>query len=254
VRAISSAGTAGAARRSRASIRAHGSRWSSPAPFTSVRAAATPCSGPTRCFLGKRRRGYEYSHVDDGGDRSMVFEYDPALLDEIARSLGVPASFGRAAMTATPAAWVLARRRSAAVMPRPCARPRWWRRHRLEALVATSIRTCRHWSGAQAGRVARSLRFVEAHSAGDCSLEMLARHGRPEPLSFPASLPRGDRTDASAAPHRDATALGCAGASRGRASPSPRSPSTSASATCPISSAASRAPFGVSPRAYRRRA
>jgi len=39
-----------------ASIRAHGSRWSSPAPFTSVRAAATPCSAQLAAPR-KRRRG-----------------------------------------------------------------------------------------------------------------------------------------------------------------------------------------------------
>jgi len=79
-------------------------------------------------------------------------------------------------MTATPAAWVLAEEAQRGGDAEAL---------RETAMVAAGIALSAGrdvdpdvppWSGAQAGRVARSLRFVEAHSAGDCSLEMLARH------------------------------------------------------------------------------
>nr|AYM52994.1 transcriptional regulator AraC family [Myxococcus fulvus] len=137
--------------------------------------------GPGSLVLGNRAAPYEYRHVDDGGDRSLVFDCSEELLEELLRSLGlrarverpfericVPASVGSAE------AAVLALRalegggaealREAAV-----------------AVVETALARGRDTGGGlprvsepQARRIARTLRYIETHGAEDCSLETLA--------------------------------------------------------------------------------
>lgn len=114
---------------------------------------------PATLLLGNAAQAYEYRHVDDGGDRSLLFEY--ADLDP----------FGRAAAPASAALVVLAEealREDDAEKLREAAL--------LAADAARSPGGDRRspWSRAQAARVARALRYIEAHSDEDCSLAALA--------------------------------------------------------------------------------
>lgn len=132
---------------------------------------------------------YEFRHVDDGGDRTLIFELDDEVLDDASRSLGhaprgdrffatasAPASLGglhafaharaalharspellhEAALLALDHAVSAGASRSAAAPPPPLV----------------SLR-----------RVARAIRHVEAHYAGDCSLAALAALARVSPF------------------------------------------------------------------------
>jgi len=139
--------------------------------------------GPNAMLLGNAGAAYEFRHVDDGGDRSIVFEYDDAFLDEIARS--VPrvhrecGAFRRALVPGSPAAT------EAVVLAREALRGGDVEALREAALAAAGVALiagrdvapdASAWSMAQVGRVARTLRYIEANLAGDCSLEALAAH------------------------------------------------------------------------------
>ncbi len=140
-------------------------------------------AGPGALLLGNAADGYAYRHVDDGGDRSVVFDYAEAFLDEVGASLGArlreKRAFGRAfipASTASLDAVVLTRQalctgapeslREAALTVAAAA----WTEDRggVTSVVAPTA--------AQARRVAKTLRYVEAHSAEECSLDTLASH------------------------------------------------------------------------------
>jgi AraC family transcriptional regulator len=140
-------------------------------------------AGPGALLLGNAGDGYAYRHVDDGGDRSVVFGYAEAFLDEVEGSLGARLrerrAFARAcipASTASVDAVVLTREalctgapealREAALTVAAAA----WTGDRGGA---TSVKVP---TAAQARRVTRTLRYVEAHSAEDCSLDTLAAH------------------------------------------------------------------------------
>jgi AraC-like DNA-binding protein len=136
---------------------------------------------PSSMLVGNPAAAYEFRHVDDGGDRSIVFEYGEALLDEVAGCYPgrhrAAAPFRRVAIppsAATTEVVVLAEEavrtgdreavREAALVAAGAALTAG-----RDAAPRTSI-----WSPAHARRVARSVRFIEVHSAGDCSLETLA--------------------------------------------------------------------------------
>ncbi|HWM89017.1 MAG TPA: AraC family transcriptional regulator [Kofleriaceae bacterium] len=138
--------------------------------------------GPGALMLGNAAGAYEYRHVDDGGDRSLVFEYGGELLDEVASAVGagprgerafaavcVPASASTAEAVmlahAALASGDLEALREAALAVAAVALSSGSNRRRAPARDATA---------AQARRVARVLRHVEAHSDEDCSLDALA--------------------------------------------------------------------------------
>lgn len=136
-------------------------------------------AGPGAIVLGNPGGAYEYRHVDDGGDRSLVFEYDAALLDDAAASHRLRAAFRLVSVPGSPAAT------EAVVLARHalCSGDR----DALEeaALAAAGVAvahvqagtgTGAAWSLAQARRIASTLRYVEAHSDRDCSLRALAAH------------------------------------------------------------------------------
>lgn len=125
--------------------------------------------GPGALLLKAARSTHEYRHVDDGGDRTLTFEYDSAFLDEV----GMPA-FDRIAIPASVesvAAVVLAQRALASGDGEDLAEA-------ALAIAAVAVATRggshRELTLVQARRVAQVLRYIAAHSAEDCSLERLA--------------------------------------------------------------------------------
>jgi AraC-like DNA-binding protein len=115
---------------------------------------------PGTLLLGNAAQAYEYRHVDDGGDRSLLFEYD----DELAH-------FRQAAVPADAALVVLAAEALRGGDAEALREVAFLARARASG--ATEARRPA-WSRAQAGRVARTLRYIEAHSDEDCSLAALA--------------------------------------------------------------------------------
>jgi AraC-like DNA-binding protein len=134
--------------------------------------------GAGALVLGNPADAYEYRHVDDGGDRSVVFDYSAAALDEIAAAVAPrgPDRFLTAAVPASPAG------ADAVALAEQALRsgdPETVREAALAvAMIAMAAERSRAPalppSFAQARRVARSLRYIEAHLIDDCSLEALA--------------------------------------------------------------------------------
>ncbi|HEU4727150.1 MAG TPA: AraC family transcriptional regulator [Kofleriaceae bacterium] len=130
--------------------------------------------GPGALLLGNAHAGYEYRHLDDGGDRSFEFDCGEPLLEELGRPAFRHAAVPAAASTAHAVA--LARRALWSGDPEAV---------REAALAAAAIvvsaergtpRATIHAAGSQARRIAQALRYIEGHHAGDCSLEVLAAH------------------------------------------------------------------------------
>jgi AraC family transcriptional regulator len=140
-------------------------------------------ASPGSLLVGNALSPYEYRHVDDGGDRSLTFEYGEALLQDAGRSLGANLrgehAFGRIcipASSATAGVVVLAYRAL-------CSGDMGALKEAAFAVAAAALSADRGGkssvatpSSRQAERVARVLRYVESHSAGDCSLDTLAAH------------------------------------------------------------------------------
>jgi AraC-like DNA-binding protein len=140
--------------------------------------------GPGALLLKSAGTSQQYKHVDDGGDRSVVFEYDPGVLDDAERSfaqrrtaragrrtfdaLVIPPSAQTAAAVAL-AEHALCTGDAAALQDAAMAVA-------AAALAADwgQARRIAEPTWAQAGRVARAMRYVDAHLAGDCGLDALA--------------------------------------------------------------------------------
>lgn len=140
-------------------------------------------AGPGALLLGNAAGAYAYRHVDDGGDRSVVFDYAEAFLDEVSGSLGArlrdKRAFGHACIPASVAS------ADAVVLAHQALRTGEPETVREAALTVAAVALTEDRGGssavkaptsAQARRVARTLRYVEAHSADDCSLDTLAAH------------------------------------------------------------------------------
>ncbi len=135
--------------------------------------------GPGSLLLGNRAAPYEFRHVVDGGDRSLVIEYSDAMLDEALlgsraedtrpfERTSVPGSLGSLE------AVLLARQ---ALAPGDA--------EELREVVLSVLDVALRLGGAptatrvelserQARSVARVLRYLEDHVSDDCSLETLA--------------------------------------------------------------------------------
>ena len=129
--------------------------------------------GPGALLIGNRGAGYEYRHVDDGGDRSIVFDYDDAVLDELGR-----AGFRRLAVPASASsAHAVALADDALRSGEPEAL-----REAAFAVAAVAIAAERDTDRSTAApavpvrRIAEALRYIAAHHADDCSLDTLAAH------------------------------------------------------------------------------
>jgi AraC-like DNA-binding protein len=137
--------------------------------FHARSSAGAALVGAGGLVLGNAAAGYEFRHVDDGGDRSVVFDYDPAVMDELEqgrfRAPAVPASPASvAAVALVEHALRLGDREALRQAALAVA---------TLAVDADAARTAPP-SSAQHRRIARALRYIEAHSADDCSLETLA--------------------------------------------------------------------------------
>jgi AraC-like DNA-binding protein len=138
--------------------------------------------GPGALLLGNARTGYAFRHVDDGGDRSVVFDYEASVLDDIAGALGLRGAprFRAPVVPASPAG------AAAVVVAEHALRGGDAETVREAALAVAMIAVAAERgqppalppSFTQARRVARALRYVEAHSADDCSLDTLAAEAR----------------------------------------------------------------------------
>jgi transcriptional regulator GlxA family with amidase domain len=131
---------------------------------------------PNAILLGRAGDAYELRHVDDGGDRSLVFEFEDAFLDDIPggrfRRVVIPST--AAATTAAVLAHIAVRDgEPEAILEAALAIAGVARDTGTRASNTTSASTRQH-----AGRVARALRYAEAHSADDCSLATLAREAK----------------------------------------------------------------------------
>jgi AraC family transcriptional regulator len=133
--------------------------------------------GAGAMVLGNPGNAYELRHVDDGGDRSIVFDYDGAVVDEL--DAGTGAAFRRAAVPCSPAST------AAVVLAREAVRAGDAEALREAALVVADAALAfgrdrgpasPPYSGAQARRVAQTVRYIDAHSDGDCALATLAAH------------------------------------------------------------------------------
>ncbi len=113
---------------------------------------------PATLLLGNAAQAYEYRHVDDGGDRSLLFEYGDA-------------AFKTAAAPAAPALVALAEE---ALAEEDAEKLREAALLAAAAAHAAGAERRPRWSRAQAARVAATLRYIEAHSDADCSLAALA--------------------------------------------------------------------------------
>ena len=134
--------------------------------------------GPGAMLLGNAGAGYEHRHVDEGGDRSTVFDYHDDLVEDARRSLGargrgerafdatcLPASAGSAAVAAL-AREALATGRADVVQDAALAA--------LTAALGARRGGPAPAPAAHRRKIAQAMRHVEANVAEDCSLDALA--------------------------------------------------------------------------------
>lgn len=137
--------------------------------------------GPGALVLGNPGAGYEYRHPDDGGDRSVCFEYDASVMDELGRGgfrhPCVPASAASAHAVAL-------------TYEALCGADPEAVREAALAVAAVAIAAARGQTlpaaapPSQARRIAQTLRYIAAHHADDCSLATLASHARLSSFHF----------------------------------------------------------------------
>src|SRR5215813_14816890 len=128
--------------------------------------------GANAMLVGNAAAAYEFRHVDDGGDRSLVCEYSDALLDEVAAAAPRPArgGFRGASVPSSPGHIDAVALAETALCDGDADALR------EAALVAAGVALAGGdgdpgagaESLAQAARVARTLRYIEAHFADDC--------------------------------------------------------------------------------------
>jgi AraC-like DNA-binding protein len=137
--------------------------------------------GAGALVLGTAGAGYEYRHLEDGGDRSVSFEYHPALLDDLPA-----AGFRRAAVPPSPALEPIVALAHEAL----CSGDREALREVALAVAAIAISAERGdrrplaAPAAQSRRITEALRYIEAHFAGDCTLDTLAARARLSSFHF----------------------------------------------------------------------
>jgi len=136
---------------------------------------------PGTLLLGNASAPYEYRHIDDGGDRSLVFDYPEELLEDVGRSLGLRLDARRAFRRVS----IATSRASTEVvaLARLALSTGDFEDLETAALGAAGIAvglardqpsSAAAISSRQARRVATTVRYVEAHFAQDCSLGTLA--------------------------------------------------------------------------------
>jgi AraC-like DNA-binding protein len=146
--------------------------------------------GPGSMLLGRAGSGYCYRHVDDGGDRSLTFDFSDELLEDVGRSSGIRrgsrADFG--SVSSIPASPHTAAGTALAVQALYLDDADTW--EELALLVATtavvgaaqisgarmrlSDRTREGHTWVEERKIAQALRHIEARHHQDCSLRVLA--------------------------------------------------------------------------------
>ena len=139
---------------------------------------------PGALLLGKAGGGYCYRHVDDGGDRSVIFDFSDDLLEDARRWSGVRASelagFGSA--TSIPASPRTAALAALTVQALHLDDADIWEELALGvAAIAVNPGGERRLqnvpqprSGEGARKIASAVRHIEAHHDEECSLGLLA--------------------------------------------------------------------------------
>ncbi len=145
--------------------------------------------GTGSMLLGRAGGGYRFTHVDDGGDRSVTFDFSDELLDEAKRlsdikrsnrtnfsAVSIPASSHTAAATAM------------ALQALKINDADVWEELALQIATtavggAAQLNTApgrlshnarKHLSWTEERKIASALRHIEAHHNQDCSLRVLA--------------------------------------------------------------------------------
>lgn len=137
--------------------------------------------GAGALVFGNAGAGYEYRHLEDGGDRSVCFEYHPALLDDLPA-----AGFRRAAIPPSPALAPTVALADDAL----CSGDREALREVGLAVAAIAIAAERGdlrplaAPAAQSRRITQALRYIEAHFADDCTLDTLAARAQLSSFHF----------------------------------------------------------------------
>ena len=144
---------------------------------------------PGSMWLGRAGGGYCYRHVDDGGDRSVIFDFSDEFLGGVRHSSGVRSVDAEAFASASiPASSRTAAATSLTLQALNVDDAEIWEESAL--LVAATIvlgtaRTeakgeralhCirRDISWTEARKIAQALRHIEIHHQQDCSLRVLA--------------------------------------------------------------------------------
>ena len=140
--------------------------------------------GPGSMLLGRSGCGYCYRHVDDGGDRSITFDFSDDLLEETRRSLGVP-SIDRAdfRVSSIPASRQTAATTALTLRALRLNDPELWKEVALLVATTTIVNSAQLTAPTKTPRpaketehrvIARALRHIETNHHQDCSLHSLA--------------------------------------------------------------------------------
>jgi AraC family transcriptional regulator len=145
--------------------------------------------GTGSMLLGRAGGGYRFTHVDDGGDRSVTFDFSDELLDEAQRVSGIkrgdPANLSAVSIPASPQT---AAATALALQALNVDDADIW--EELALLIATTVvvsaaqlnaaperlshsaRERLSWT--EERKIAQALRHIEARHNQDCSLHVLA--------------------------------------------------------------------------------
>ena len=140
--------------------------------------------GPGSMLLGRSGRGYCYRHVDDGGDRTVTFDFSDELLEDTRRSLGIP-SIDRAdfRVPSIPASRQTAATTALTLRALRLNDPELWEEAVLLVATTAVLRSAQLTAPAKVTRpandserraIARALRHIEMNHHQDCSLRSLA--------------------------------------------------------------------------------
>jgi len=140
--------------------------------------------GPGSLLLGRSGCGYCYRHVDDGGDRSLTFDFSDGILEETRRSLGVP-SIDRAdfRVPSIPASRQTAATTALTLRALRLNDPELWKEVALVVATTAVVSSAHFTASTKSPRpakdtehrtIARALRHIETNHHQDCSLHALA--------------------------------------------------------------------------------
>lgn len=140
--------------------------------------------GPGSMLLGRPGCGYCYRHVDDGGDRTVTFDFSEDFLEETRRSLGVPAiDQADFRVPSIPASPQTAATTALTLRALRLNDPDLWEELTLQIATSAVIGSAQLTAPGRAPRPAKdserraiacALRHIETSHHQDCSLQVLA--------------------------------------------------------------------------------